>query len=88
MVLAEQIQVPLVSLLQMIFGVKSEKAESLIDDKEKDDTPSGDTENKKPKGHGRNGADAYEGASKIFINSVVIRSLETILMRLRYLAMA
>ena len=59
-------------LLRMIFGAKTEKAEKILTPKPA--RPSEKTEDKtgadryKPKGHGRNGADAYAGAERITVS--------------------
>jgi len=50
-------------LLAMLFGTVTEKTSKVL--KEKKDRKK---TSEKPKGHGRNGADSYEGAQKVIIN--------------------
>ncbi len=64
-------------LKQMLFGAATEKLRNVIDkaleqkdkDKAQQDSKSdtSDHDKSKPKGHGRNGADAYAGAEKVKI---------------------
>jgi hypothetical protein len=66
-------------LKQMLFGAATEKLQNVIDkalgqknkqQENESDRQSGNQnkDNKKPKGHGRNGADAYTGAGKVKIS--------------------
>ncbi len=68
-------------LLRMIFGAKTEKKENILNkdkDKNKGDDEANkqettlaeqdDKEDEKPKNHGRNGSDAYDGAKRIKID--------------------
>lgn len=61
-------------LLKMLFGIKTEKKNKLFnnnDDKETSDDQSYSDkpkDDKKPKGHGKNGADKYPGANREFIS--------------------
>lgn len=60
-------------LLKMLFGIKTEKKNKLFknnNDKEPSgsDKPKDDKPDKKPKGHGKNGADKYTGANREFIS--------------------
>ena len=50
-------------LLTMLFGTVTEKTSKVL--KEKRERERAD---KKPKGHGRNGADTYKGAQKVIVN--------------------
>jgi hypothetical protein len=57
-------------LLKMIFGSSTEKTEKVVNNHSKEKvTPekSGNPDKVKPKGHGRNGAETYEGADKVVI---------------------
>jgi len=50
-------------LLNLLFGPKSEKKKKVFNESKDNDSP------KPPKpGHGRNGASAYKGAEKVFVN--------------------
>jgi transposase len=66
----------LARLRKLIFGASTEKTDDVLgtspgdDDKSKDDekkTSDKDEKKKKPKGHGRNPADAYTGAEKVTV---------------------
>ncbi|MBM9538839.1 IS66 family transposase, partial [Desulfobulbus alkaliphilus] len=52
-------------LLQMIFGVKTEKSRSGSNSSDRKKSDNGE---KKARGHGRNGAEAYSGAEEVSIN--------------------
>ena len=56
-------------LLQMIFGVKTEKSQSGTNSSDRKKNDKGE---KKARGHGRNGADAYSGAEEVSINHQVL----------------
>ena len=68
-------------LLKMLFGIKTEKKNKVFknsgsDDKDdpSDNKPGADkAPNKKPKGHGKNGADKYTGANREFISHQELR---------------
>jgi len=70
--LSDEKAVTIKRLLKMLFGDQSEKAEKVLNkpgrdlDKKKKD-------NKKPKGHGRNGASDYTGAKKVKIAHETIK---------------
>jgi len=53
-------------LLKQLFGQKSEKKKDVLNDKE-NGQDNKEKPDKKPKGHGRNGASAYTGAERIQI---------------------
>jgi len=65
-----------IRLLRLIFGSPTEKLKHILKHKDGGDPPSGDTgassesaqDKEKHKGHGRNGADKYTGAKKVFIS--------------------
>ena len=70
-------------LLRMLFGASTEKAKNLLKDSKdnsgknqsrsaEEDTPK--TENRKRKGHGRNGAADYTGADKIAVPNTDLKS--------------
>ena len=74
-------------LLRMIFGVKTESKKNVLPQSE-DTTDTGDnpppsgaddknTTPEKRKGHGRNGADTYKGAEKIFIPHPTLKSADS-----------
>lgn len=50
-------------LLRMIFGAKTEKARAVLNT-----PPQPKGEKAKPRGHGRNGADAYAGSTKVTVS--------------------
>jgi len=59
-------------LLRMVFGVKTEKSTDILKDNEKQQHRAGSPADvkkrkKKPKGHGRNGAEDYPGAQRVKI---------------------
>jgi hypothetical protein len=53
-------------LLKMIFGSRTEKTATILKNKDKEKSVPDD--NKKPKGHGRNGAASYSGADKVNVS--------------------
>jgi transposase len=75
-------------LLRMIFGTGTESKKNVLgkfqekDEASKDlsdttpDRPEGENSQpeKKPKGHGRNGAESYQGAKKIFVSHDTLKS--------------
>ena len=69
-------------LLKMIFGSKSEKKSKVVAEGDQEEKSGGDEREEvadtdpdesgnrdKPKGHGRNGADDFEGAQKHFVKN-------------------
>ena len=61
-------------LKKLIFGAKTEKTRKVLKQKAADKQTSKDTtQKKKPKGHGRNGADAYTGAERICLKCAQVR---------------
>lgn len=67
-------------LRSLLFGPKSEKTEAVLKQKksQENDTSKtatrGQEKQKKPKGHGRNGADAYQGAKRIQVSHGSLKS--------------
>lgn len=58
-------------LRSLLFGAKSEKTEAVVRSQENDPSKTatrGQEKKKKAKGHGRNGADAYQGAKRIQVS--------------------
>ncbi|MFQ5917273.1 MAG: IS66 family transposase [Candidatus Binatia bacterium] len=61
-------------LMKLVFGYRTEKSKDILKGSKSDensprkgDRDSTQSEKKKPKGHGRNGASAYCGAEKVFV---------------------
>jgi len=52
-------------LQRMLFGPSSEKSKDVLDGPDKNKGPPGSDNKSKPKGHGRNGAEAYWGADRV-----------------------
>ena len=67
-------------LRSLLFGPKSEKTEAVVKRKKSQDDDTSQTatrgqeKKKKPKGHGRNGADAYLGAQRIQVSHGSLKS--------------
>ncbi len=72
----EKKRVSVKRLKQLLFGASTEKLKNVLEealgqddkDKEPQDSQSDTSGQDKPKGHGRNGADAYTGAEKVNIS--------------------
>jgi len=79
--------ISLARLLKMLFGASTEKTDSVLDasresttapasgktDEQTDSSKKSD-QKKRPKGHGRNGADAYTGALRIQVRHVTLEA--------------
>ena len=67
-------------LRSLLFGAKSEKTEAVVKRKKSQENDTSQTatrgqeKQKKPKGHGRNGADAYLGAQRIQVSHGSLKS--------------
>ena len=59
-------------LQKLIFGAKTEKTRKVLKQKTEKQTTKSDEPEKKPKGHGRNGSDAYTGADRICIACLTV----------------
>ncbi len=73
--LSEEKAASIKRLLRMLFGAKTETAKNVMDPPHKPNTGKNKPEpDQKPKGHGRNGASEYTGATKIKIDHESLQS--------------
>ncbi len=69
-------------LRNLLFGAKTEKTEAVLEQKKRQENDTskrgagGQEQKKKPKGHGRNGADAYPGAKRIEVSHGSLNSAD------------